>query len=62
MGLHQTARCGPARSTLRRWRSWLEGAPASWAFRLNSRFPQLNRYGDGSPFWLARIGPKTLEG
>jgi hypothetical protein len=49
------AGCGPVRSTLRRWQSWLEGAPARWVFHLKSRFAQLARYGDGTPFWVATV-------
>lgn len=41
---------GCARSTLRRWRHWLQVRSAQFVFTLRSRVPDLGRVPD-SPFW-----------
>ena len=40
-----------ARSTVRRWRDWLDARGDSFAFFLRSRFPELGRYPERVCLW-----------
>lgn len=58
--IHQTS--GPARSTIRRWRDWLEARGMTFAFHLKSHFPQLGRFEEGTAFWQAVFERPGLAG
>jgi len=50
--VHQCCNCTHrARSTVRRWRDWLDARGDSFAFFLRSRFPELGRYPERVCLW-----------
>jgi Domain of unknown function (DUF6431) len=58
--LHQGCRqTGRARSTLRRWRDWLQARSAQFTFFLRSRFPELGRLPEPH-FWPQVISSMSL--
>ena len=55
-----SAALGPARSTLRRWRAWLERRHEVFSFHLRSRFAEWGRAADGPAFWRSALAHTTL--
>ena len=50
--VHQCCNCTRrARSTVRRWRDWLDARGDSFGFFLRSRFPELGRYPERVCLW-----------
>jgi hypothetical protein len=52
----------PARSTLRRWRDWLQARHDEFAFHLRSRFPEWGRAVDRCAFWQTCLAQQSLAG
>jgi transposase-like protein len=60
VSLHQGCRqTGCARSTLRRWRDWLQARSAQLSFFLRSRLPELGRLPQAD-FWPQVISSMSL--
>ena len=57
-----SAALGPARSTLRRWRDWLQTRHDEFAFHLRSRFPEWGRAVDRCAFWQTCLAQQSLAG
>lgn len=49
-----------ARSTVRRWRDWLQSRSEEFCFYLRSRFPELGRHADRDAFWRHVIEGMSL--
>src|SRR3990167_1260969 len=49
-----------ARSTVRRWRDWLQARSEEFCFVLRSRFPELGRHADRDAFWRHVIDGMSL--
>ena len=59
--LHAAARSGAVdRHTARRWRHWLAARGATFAFFLQSRFPDWGRVEDSAAFWRNSLGERSL--
>ena len=59
---HSHAALGPSRSTLRRWRDWLQRRHDEFAFHLRSRFADLGRTVDRCAFWQTCLTQLSLAG
>jgi transposase-like protein len=59
--VHQCCRSsGRARSTVRRWRDWLQSRSEEFCFYLRSRFPELGRHADRIALWRHVIEGMSL--
>ena len=59
--IHHCCRCTcRARSTVRRWRDWLQSRSEEFCFYLRSRFPELGRHADRDAFWRHVIEGRSL--
>ena len=59
--VHQCCRSsGRARSTVRRWRDWLDTRSEEFCFYLRSRFPELGRHADRVALWRHVIEGMSL--
>ncbi len=54
-------RHGVARSTVRRWRTWMYHQTCTFRFHLCSRYPELGRTVDSTAFWNSCLRDLTLS-
>lgn len=59
--VHHCCNCtSRARSTVRRWRDWLQARSDSFTFFLRSRLPELGRFSEFGAFWQQVISSMSL--